>query len=169
MTPPFFFYEIIHKLGPTHTSQIVKIHAFLISPGLLPLYTIPYLRFPRFLRTSGIWGAWCKADYYAVRWHESIRTTPRGAQDKQPLAPTWRESPWTSADYKTGHNNIERSVLYESSAEQHLRSVTRKLLYECNKRIIRLVSTLTTPDITSSNRGIPLRSGIPDTAVLNVL
>ena len=99
----------------------------------------------------------------------SIRTTPRGTQDKQPLAPTWRESPWTSADYKTRHNNIGQLVLYESSTKQYLRSVTRKLLYEYNKRITRLVSTLTTPDITSSNRGIPLRSGISDTAVLNVL
>ena len=68
----------------------------------------------------------------------SIRTTPRGAQDKQPLAPTWRGSPWTSADYKTRHNNIESLVLYESSVKQHLRSVTRKLLYEYNKRITRL-------------------------------
>ena len=65
----------------------------------------------------------------------SIRTTPRGAQDKQPLAPTWRESPWTSADYKTRRNNIERLVLHESSAEPHLQSVTRKLLYGYNKRI----------------------------------
>ena len=69
---------------------------------------------------------------------QSIRTTPRGTQDKQPLAPTWRESPWTSADYKTRRNNIESLVLYESSVEQHLRSVTRKLLYEYNKRITRL-------------------------------
>ena len=68
----------------------------------------------------------------------SIRTTPRGAPDKQPLAPTWRESPWTSADYKTRHNNIGQLVLYESSVKQHLRSVTRKLLYGYNKRITRL-------------------------------
>ena len=27
--------------------------------------------------------------------------TPRGAQDKQPLALTWRELPWAPADYKT--------------------------------------------------------------------
>ena len=64
--------------------------------------------------------------------------TPRGAQGKQPLTLTWRELPWTPADYKTRHNNIEQLVLYESSAEQHLRSVTRKLLYEYNKRITRL-------------------------------
>ena len=51
---------------------------------------------------------------------QSIRTTPRGAQDKQPLAPTGRESPWTSADYKTRRNNIERLVPHESSAESHL-------------------------------------------------
>ena len=68
----------------------------------------------------------------------SIRTTPRGAQDKQPLALTWRELPWAPADYKTRHNNIEQSVLHESSAEPHLRSVTRKLLYGYNKRITRL-------------------------------
>ena len=68
----------------------------------------------------------------------SIRTTPRGAQSKQPLAPTWRGLPWTSADYKTRHSNIEQSVLYESSAESHLQSVTRKLLYEYNKQVIRL-------------------------------
>ena len=64
--------------------------------------------------------------------------TPRGTQDKQPLAPTWRESPWTSADYKTRRNNIERSVLYEDSMKSHLQSVTRKLLYEYNKQVIRL-------------------------------
>ena len=48
--------------------------------------TIPYLRFLRFSRTSGIWGAWCKVNYHTVRWHRSIRTTPRGTQDKQPGA-----------------------------------------------------------------------------------
>ena len=37
----------------------------------------------------------------------SIQMTPRGTRGKQPLAPTWRESPWTSADYRTRHNNIE--------------------------------------------------------------
>ena len=37
----------------------------------------------------------------------SIRTTPRGARDKQPLALTWRELPWMPADYKTRHNTIE--------------------------------------------------------------
>ena len=67
----------------------------------------------------------------------SIRTAPR-VQDKQPLAPTWHESPWTSADYKTRYTNIKRAVLYENSVKQHLRSVTRKLLYEYNKRITRL-------------------------------
>ena len=78
------------------------------------------LRFLRFLRTFGIWGAWCKVDYYIVRWHGSIRTTPRGTQDKQPLALTWRELPWASADYKTRHSNIERLVLHGSSREPHL-------------------------------------------------
>merc|ERR1711997_1133116 len=68
----------------------------------------------------------------------AILTTPRGAQDKQPLALTWRELPWTTADYKTRHNTIGQSVLHESSAEPHLQSVTRKLLYEYNKRITRL-------------------------------
>ena len=81
---------------------------------------------------------WCSSAIMSVQWHRSIRTTPRGTQDKQPLAPTWRESPWTSADYKTRRNNIERSVLYKSSAESHLQSVTRKLLYEYNKQVIRL-------------------------------
>ena len=32
---------------------------------------------------------------------QSIRNTPRGAQDKQPLALTQSELPWTPADYKT--------------------------------------------------------------------
>ena len=82
--------------------------------------TKPYLRFLRFFRTFGIWGAWCKVDYYIVRWHGSIRTTPRGTQDKQPLALTWRELPWASADYKTRHSNIERLVLHGSSREPHL-------------------------------------------------
>ena len=68
----------------------------------------------------------------------SIQMTPRGTRGKQPLAPTWRESPWTSADYKTRRNNIGRSVIYESSVKQHLQSVTRKLLYGYNKRITRL-------------------------------
>ena len=78
------------------------------------------LRFLRFLRTFGIWGAWCKVNYYVVQWHGSIRTTPRGTQDKQPLALTWRELPWASADYKTRHSNIERLVLHGSSREPHL-------------------------------------------------
>ena len=68
----------------------------------------------------------------------SIRTTPRGTQDKQPLAPTWHESPWTSADYKTWYTGIKQLVIYENSVKQHLRSVTRKLLYGYNKRITRL-------------------------------
>ena len=29
---------------------------------------------------------------------QSIRTIPRGARSKQPLAPTWRGLPWTSAE-----------------------------------------------------------------------
>ena len=87
---------------------------------IITVDTIFYLRFLRFSRTFGIWGAWCKVDYYIVRWHGSIRTTPRGTQDKQPLALTWCELPWASADYKTRHNNIERLVLHGSSREPHL-------------------------------------------------
>ena len=100
--------------------------------------TMLYLRFLRFSRTSGIWGAWCKVDYYERLMTRSIRTTPRGTQDKQPLAPTWHESPWTSADYKTWYTGIKQLVIYENSVKQHLRSVTRKLLYGYNKRITRL-------------------------------
>ena len=100
--------------------------------------TMLYLRFLRFSRTSGIWGAWCKVDYYERLMIRSIRTTPRGTQDKQPLAPTWHESPWTSADYKTWYTGIKQLVIYENSVKQHLRSVTRKLLYGYNKRITRL-------------------------------
>ena len=69
---------------------------------------------------------------------QSIRTTPRGTQDKQPLASTWRELPWATADYKTQHNAIRQSVPYEDSMKSHLQSVTRKLLYEYNKQVIRL-------------------------------
>ena len=64
---------------------------------------------------------WCKVDYYTVRWHESIRTTPRGAQDKQPLALTWCELPWAPADYKTRHNTIKPSVSSAFSKETHRR------------------------------------------------
>ena len=50
----------------------------------------------------------------------SIRTTPRGTQDKQPLALTWCELPWAPADYKTQHNIIESLVRHGSSREPHL-------------------------------------------------
>ena len=52
---------------------------------------------------------------------KSIRTTPRGAQDKQPLALTWCELPWAPADYKTRHNTIKPSVSSAFSKETHRR------------------------------------------------
>ena len=105
---------------------------------LITCNTVPHLRFLRFIWTLGIWGAWCKVDYYTIRWHGSIWMTPRGTQDKQPLALTWCELPWAPADYKTRHNNIEQSVLHESSTESHLRSVTRNCYTNTNKWTIRL-------------------------------
>ena len=40
-------------------------------------------------------------DYCKCIMTQSIRTTPRGAQDKQLIPLTWCELPWTPADYKT--------------------------------------------------------------------
>ena len=83
-----------------------------------------------------VW-SWCEVDYYIVRWHESTRMTPRGTQDKQPLALTWCELPWAPADYKTWYSNIEQAVQRRSSREPHLQSVTRNCYTNTNKRITR--------------------------------
>ena len=56
----------MQTLGSAHVSKIVK---NLCLPDIIiitTVYTIPYLRFPRFSRTSGIWGAWCKVNYYTL-------------------------------------------------------------------------------------------------------
>ena len=53
-------------------------------------------------------------DYCKYTMAQSIRTTPRGAQDKQLLALTRCELPWTPADYKTRSNaNKPVSIVWD--------------------------------------------------------
>ena len=114
--PSPYFYTVneipLHQIPTHHAWEFGKVCSLLLTIGHtglkfahflsdFVLYNIPSLfmtpgpnlRFLWFLWTLGIWGAWCKVDYYVIRQQESIRTTPRGAQDKQPLALTWCELP----------------------------------------------------------------------------
>ena len=60
---------------------------------------------------------WCSSIiimYYNNKMAQKYSNTPRGAQDKQLLALTQSELPWTPADYKTrGNNNKPVSIVWD--------------------------------------------------------
>ena len=65
---------------------------------------------------------WCKVDYYAVRWHGSIRTTPRGAKVNNHLH-------WPGASYPGRQLTIKHGTTTSSSQfyTKALRSHTHDL------------------------------------------
>ena len=103
----------------------------------------------------------------------SIRTTPRGAQDKQLLALTRCELPWTPADYKTRQR--KQTSQYRVRSLRRYTDICNKITdneYNKVQAIIKLIDRrvdLTSPDIISSNREIPLHTGSSDTALPTVL
>ena len=90
----FFFFVCISHFRYLYHRQI-KCY----TPSTLSRHALP--KIPSVLTNLRNLGGMMRFDYHKCIMTRSIRTTPRGAQDKQLLALTRCELPWTPADYKT--------------------------------------------------------------------